>query len=182
MSTTFGGTDPTNSTGLFEILSANLDPDTFLVTLTISTVPGKSYRIESHHGPSDSNATWTASRDIVATEFVIILTDDFSGPLSTNGKSYRATIDNTIITANEAFIAYPFLSSPTIELEESGFTNELRINYGEGLYSNQIPYAPPAGQKAGFFRISSTNNDPVNATIQIQTDLVGSTWTNVPTP
>ena len=85
-----------------------------------------------------------------------------------------------MITANEEFIAYPFLLSPQIALEETGPANELLITYGEGIYSNHINYAPPAGQEVGFFRIFSTNNDPINASIQIQTNLVQPTWSDVP--
>lgn len=185
----FAGTDPTNSTQLFQMESATLDPDTFAVTLVISTPRNDLfYGVQAHDGPYASNATWQALSERLGTGTTLTFIDDVSGSLTHAGKTYRGFVaeqsgapsNSWMITANEEFIAYPFLLSPQIALEETGPANELLITYGEGIYSNHINYAPPAGQEVGFFRIFSTNNDPINASIQIQTNLVQPTWSDVP--
>ena len=190
-SISIAGTDPTNDPSIFQINSISLDSDSFTVTLVVST-PREDlfYGVLAHSGPPSSNATLHVLQERPGTGSTLTFIDDVSGSLTHEGRTYRGFValesgapeGLRVLSANEEFIAYPFLSSPQIVLEETEPTNELLITYGEGIYSNRINYIPPAGQKVGFFRISSSNNDPINATIQIQTDLVGSTWTNVPAP
>ncbi len=184
MSITLGGTEPTNYTSLFEDSQhQTLDPEYISGHHIHLTVREGSYRIESHHGPFDSNATWIAIGDFIAaeSEFELSVIDAF-GPLSTNGKSYRATLDSTIITANEEFIAYPFLSSPRIALEETGPTNELLITYGEGIYSNQINYTHPSGQKSDSSGYPQQTTTPSMQLFKFKRILWDPTLTNNPAP
>ena len=79
----FAGTDPTNSTQLFQMESATLDPDTFAVTLVISTPRNDLfYGVQAHDGPYASNATWQALSERLGTGTTLTFIDDVSGSLT----------------------------------------------------------------------------------------------------
>ncbi len=185
------GIDPTNTPTVFQLERVELDPDTFTVTLVINTPRDDLfYGVQAHNGPPVSNTTWQVLQERRGTGSSLTFTDDVSGSLTHTGKTYRGFVslqsgapsNSWVTTVNEEFISYPFLSSPQVAVQMTGSTNELRITYGEGIYSNQIQYTFPAGQAIGFFRLNSTDNDPVNAQIQVKTNFANSTWNNVSEP
>jgi hypothetical protein len=190
------GTDPTNTPAIFQMAKVGLDPDSFVVTLTIVTRPDLIYGLMSHHGPPVSNSTWRVVGTQIGGPDYLTFVDDVSGSLTHTGMTYivfvpRDPVDpGTIVTSlesmvtsvNEEFIAYPFLSVPEVAVGHTDLTNELLITYGEGIYSNRVQYSLPAGQTVGFFRMQSTNNDPATACIQVKTNLAESTWHNVSDP
>jgi hypothetical protein len=185
------GTDPTNSSSVFQIEGVGLDPDAFAVTIVINT-PREDifYGLQAHDGPPVSNATWHVLQEKLGTGTTLTFIDDVSGSLTHSGKTYRGFItlslgaptNKWITTVDEEFIAYPFLSSPHVAMELTGPTNALLITYGEGIYSNRVQYSPPAGQSVSFFRMLSTDNDPANAFIQVMTNLEESIWSDLANP
>jgi len=186
------GSDPTNNPSInpsiFKLLRVDLEPDTFIVTLMIETLhTDLFYGIQAHAGPPVSNAVWHVLHERLSTGATLTFIDDVSGSLTHTGKTYRGFITQSldaptnqwITTANEEFIAYPFLSSPKVAMEMTGSTNELLITYGEGIYSNRVQCPIPVRQTVGYFRMYSTNNDPADAIIQMSTNLEKSIWSDV---
>ncbi len=191
------GTDPTNTTSVFKFTSMALDPETFIVTLGIGApAEGRQYGLLSHHGPPASNSTWHVVGTQLGGRDEITFVDDVTSSLTHSGITYRAfvslgpvapgtvvtSLESMVTSVNEEFIAYPFLTNPVVTVESADTSDELLITYGEGLYSNQVPCTLPQTQAFGFFRMYSTNNDPVNAVIQMNTDLKGGVWSKLPDP
>jgi hypothetical protein len=191
------GTNPVDTASIFQLSSVALNPDTFIVTLTIATHrEDLQYGILAHHGSPATNSIWRVVATQPGTSELLSFTDNVSGSLTHTGITYCGFLSlgtvapGTVVTSlqgvvasvNEEFIAYPFLSHPNVGLDVTGTTNELRITYGEGIYSNQVVFSLPAGRTSGFFRMLSTNNDPVNAVIQVKTNLSDATWSNASTP
>lgn len=176
--------DPTQ---IFQLVSTNLNPNSFEVTISLWVPKMRIYTVEACDGSSsDSNATWIALIHIQGgvTDEVFTFTDTVS-PLSTKGKTYRGAVyndDNTaaIYTANEIFIPYPYLENPVIRSVNVGNNNQTTIEYGEGIYSNTVSVALPPNISFGFFRVYSPDEYPTNAVIQLTTNLNSRTWLNVP--
>lgn len=185
-----GGTDPTNEPSVFQINSIHLDPDTFIVTLVINTPRADLvYGVLAHDGPSASNATWSVIGEQYGSGSTATFLDDVSGSLTHTGRSYRGFTSLTpgappaqrILTANEEFIAYPFLDEPTLRVDPISLTtNRLVITYGESIYTNSKTWNIPGAASSAIFRVYSFDGDPSNSVIQTREQLQSGSWSNIP--
>jgi hypothetical protein len=145
------------------------------------------FTLQYHPGPPDTNATWLTSSQFLAPGSGTHSVPINIGTLSHNGTTYRLAIlrepdnyTNAILSANEVYIPYPFLSNTTVSVERPEEGSELvTIGYEQDIYSNSVTATRSSDAPSAFFRMWSPDNDPVNAIIQMSTNGIGGPWIEV---
>ncbi|MCE9616590.1 MAG: hypothetical protein K8T26_20130 [Lentisphaerae bacterium] len=167
----------------FKIVNAALDPQTFQLTLTVTWMGQTNYpfRIQAHDGPPSDSAPWITSAPIFSTNHYYTYHDDLSGSLTTNGKTYRGSVGEGVLTINEEFVPYPFMTNPVVSIKQaSSGSNTLVVEYADGLYSNSVPMPLPPGTSRAYFRLWSPDVCPSNAVLLVNTSMNASIWSPIP--
>ncbi len=182
------GTDPTNSSPVFEIqmeaVRVHQNTMTAEVDMSFRTQPARHYSLVSAEGMRTNNATgvWSLVGTTQTVSNRVTFTDTWSGGLNTNGRTYAGMVtmnapsqpgsqiaaSGQVMSANAVYLPYPFLSpTGTVLVVDAAASNGLAFHYRVGgAYRVLLGETNVGANSRGFFRLFSADTDPTNATIQ----------------
>ncbi|MCE9614351.1 MAG: hypothetical protein K8T26_08745 [Lentisphaerae bacterium] len=164
------------------VVAPGIDPQTLQAAVAVAC-PYQDYELlfQAHQGSPQPGAPW---QDLTTVTFggTNCMYQLNLGDVPRNGITFRAMTPGppAVIAIDESYIPYP--SVDTLSLVLNSMTNAPpKMRFGitvlGNAYSNPVSCSVMASPAIAYFRLTSTNGCPTNATLQYSTDLQAGGWT-----